>query len=81
MLALGALSAQEIVHSEASGRANAIQSVLIGTLVTRRMLQTGAVAAATGDGLREWLADVLQGLVEGGSPGGLDRPRAGTRTA
>jgi hypothetical protein len=42
--------------------------VLLGTLVTRRMLRTGAVAAATGGELREWLADVLQGLVEGGSP-------------
>jgi AcrR family transcriptional regulator len=76
-----ALTAWGCTETEASGRANAIQSVLLGTLVTRRMLQTGAVAAATGDGLREWLADVLQRLVEGGSPRGLDPRRGGTRTA
>jgi AcrR family transcriptional regulator len=75
-----ALTAWGCTETEASGRANAIQSVLLGTLVTRRMLRTGAVAAATGGGLREWLADVLQGLVEGGSPNGLEPP-GGTRTA
>ena len=66
-----ALTEWGYTETEASGRANAIQSVLLGTLVTRRMLKTGAVAAATSDELREWLADVLQGLVEDGPRGGL----------
>jgi hypothetical protein len=71
-----ALIAWGCTGAEASGRANAIQSVLLGTLITRRMLETGAVAAATADELREWLADVLQRLVEDGSPAGLRRVSA-----
>jgi AcrR family transcriptional regulator len=69
-----ALAVWGCTETEASGRANAVQSVLLGTLVTRRTLHTGAIAAATGDGLRAWLADVLQRLVEGGSPSGLELP-------
>jgi hypothetical protein len=51
---------------QAIDRANAIQSFVVGTVVTRRMLHTGAVAAATGPQLRGWLADVLQRLVDDG---------------
>lgn len=76
-----ALTAWGYTEADASGRANAIQSMLLGTLITRRMLQTGNVAAATGDQLREWLADVVQALVEGGSRGDLNPPRDRTRPA
>jgi AcrR family transcriptional regulator len=51
---------------QAIDRANAIQSFVVGTVVTRRMLHTGAIAAATGPQLRGWLADVLQRLVDDG---------------
>ncbi|SER35488.1 transcriptional regulator, TetR family [Lentzea xinjiangensis] len=52
---------------QAVDTANAIQSFIVGTVVTRRMLNTGAIAAATGPQLRVWLADVLQRLVDEGA--------------
>jgi AcrR family transcriptional regulator len=55
---------------QAIDRANAIQSFVLGTVITRRMLHTGAVAAATSVQLRAWLADVLQRLIVDGA--GLD---------
>ncbi len=81
-----ALSGWGASATEARARASAIQSLLLGALITRRMLQTGAIAAATSDRLRAWLADVLQGLVEDRSLRGLDPPgpqpgRRGTASA
>jgi AcrR family transcriptional regulator len=58
---------------QAVDTANAIQSFIVGTVVTRRMLHTGAVAAATGPQLRGWLADVFQRLVDEGAA--ADSPR------
>jgi AcrR family transcriptional regulator len=57
LLALG-LSAPDAID-----RANAMQSFILGTGVTHRMLRTGAVATASHDDLRAWLGDVLQHLL------------------
>ncbi|WP_051765828.1 TetR/AcrR family transcriptional regulator [Saccharothrix syringae] len=71
---------------QAVDTANAIQSFIVGTVVTRRMLHTGAVAAATGPQLRDWLADVLQRLVDEGAEADSPRlpapaaPQRGTRS-
>jgi AcrR family transcriptional regulator len=55
----------QLGHSEpnAIDRANAMQSFILGTVVTRQMMRTGASAAASNDELRAWLADVLQRLL------------------
>ena len=53
-------------QEQAVDRANAVQSFVVGAVVTRRMLHTGAVAAATSAQLRDWLAGVLQRLVDDG---------------
>jgi AcrR family transcriptional regulator len=52
-----------VAEPDAVDRANAIQSFILGTVVTRRMLHTGAVAHASSAELRAWLADVLQRLL------------------
>ncbi len=61
-----ALMAWGFSESQAFDRSNAIQSFVLGTVVTRRMLRTGAVAAASSTELRRWLADALQRLVDDG---------------
>lgn len=52
-----------LTEPDAVDRANAIQSFILGTVVTRKMLRKGAVAAASGAEIRAWLADVLQRLL------------------
>ena len=58
-----ALRGMGLSEAAAIDRANAIQSFVLGTVVTGRMLHTGAVATATSAELRAWLADVLQRLL------------------
>jgi AcrR family transcriptional regulator len=53
-------------EGEATDRANAVQSFVLGTVITRRMLHTGPVAAASSVQLRAWLTEVLQRLIEDG---------------
>ncbi|WP_176946936.1 TetR/AcrR family transcriptional regulator [Lentzea fradiae] len=57
-------------EQQAADTANAIQSFVLGTVVTRRMLHSGAVAAASGPQLRAWMAEVLQRLIDGGAKSG-----------
>jgi hypothetical protein len=73
-----ALIAWGVPEADAIDKANAVQAFVIGTVVTRRMLQTGAVAAATSAQLRGWLAVVLQRLIDDGAPGGY-LPRSAGR--
>lgn len=75
-----ALIAWGVPEAEAIDKANAVQAFVVGTVITRRMLHTGAVAAATSAQLRGWLADVLQRLIDddGGAPAG-HLPRSGAQ--
>ena len=62
------LMASGFSEHEAVDRANAVQSFVVGVVVTRRMLHTGAVAIAGGAQLRAWLAEILQRLVGDAAP-------------